>query len=367
MNLAQALSIANEFFRTGDLQKGMGALADVFHSCVENPDARDLLLTWVVERVGHPDPEFGAHIAVVGGALVENGASAAILGRALVAPIESSLVHARRLLERAEKLPDEPGDEAIPVGDRQLSPDTLRGIAEDDVDAVNGWISMDTWFRPAVAAWTRDTSVLREIQTTGGLHAPIAALGRTTATSHWLSQLIETVIDAPFVVVIPELGEAWSFKADGVVDMGQLTVLLSEVLADPLARIGASGVAKADVLDVMTGAGPQKAEGAYSASFSFYPVEALDPVDGMPRDGAHTWSAPGGTGTHSLPPDFLPGTLPVRDGARVLAMVGPNAPGVRFARVIPAVRTFDGLAAKISDVARVPDEQAKRWLALRGA
>jgi len=364
MNLAQALSIANEFFRSGDLQKGMGALADVFQSCVENPDARDLLLTWVVERVGHPDPEFGAHIAVVGGALVENGASAAILGRALVAPIESSLVHAHRLLERAEKLPDEPGDESIPVGDRQLAPDTLRGIAEDDVDAVNGWISMDTWFRPAVAAWSRDTSVLREIQDAGKLRAPLEALGRTTATSHWLSQLIETVIDAPFVVVIPELGEAWSFKADGVVDVGQLTVLLSESLADPLARIKASGVAKPDVLEVMTGAGPQKAEGAYSASFSFYPVESLDPA-GMPQDGVHTWSAPGGTGTHSLPPDFLPGTLPVRDGARVLALVGPNAPGLRFTRVIPAVRTFEALAAKVTDVARVPDEQAKKWLALR--
>ena len=366
MNLAQALSVANEFFRAGDLQKGMRVLVDVFGSVSENTDARDLLLTWVAERVGHPDPEFGAHIAVVGGALVENGASAAQLGRAIIAPIETSLVNARRLLERAEALADEPGDDSIPVGDRQLSPATLRTIAEEDVDAVNGWISLETWYRPAVASWTREPSVLREVQASPTFRAALAPLGVTTATTHWLSQLIETVFAAPFIVVVPELGEAWSFEADGVLDMGQLTVLLSEALADPLTRIGASGVAKQDVLDVMAGVGPQQGEGAYSSSYAFYPVEALDPGDGLPRDGVHTWSAPGGTGTHSLPPDFLPGTIAERDGARILAMVGPKAPGLRFVRVIPAVRTFDALVAKISGVERVPVDQAKRWLAIRG-
>jgi len=99
MNLAQALSVANEFFRTGDLHRGMGSLSEIFGSCVENPDTRDLLLTWVVERVGHPDPEFGAHIAVVGGALVESGASAELLGRALVARSRHRSVNARRLFE----------------------------------------------------------------------------------------------------------------------------------------------------------------------------------------------------------------------------------------------------------------------------
>ncbi len=366
MNLAQALSVANELFREGDLQKGMRALVDVMQSCSDNADARDLLLTWVIERVGHPDPEFGAHIAVVGGALIENGGSAERLGQALIEPIESSLGHARRLLERADALPDEPGEESIPVGDRQLSQETLRGIAEQDVDAVNGWISLETWYRPAVAAWTRAPQVLREVQARPTTRAALEALGGTTATSHWLVQLVETVFDAPFVVVVPELAEAWSFRADGVVDMGQLTVLLSEALADPLARIDASGIAKRDVLDVMGGSGPQRGEGSYSSSYAFYPVEAIDPGDGLPRDGVHTWKAPGGTGTHSLPADFLPGTIGERDGARVLAMVGPKAPGLRFARVIPAVRTFEALAARISDVAKLPDDQAKHWLALRG-
>jgi len=74
---------------------------------------------------------------------------------------------------------------------------TLRGIAEDDVDAVNGWISLETWYRPAVAAWTREPAVLREIQANATIRAALAALGSTTATTHWLSQLIETVFRRP--------------------------------------------------------------------------------------------------------------------------------------------------------------------------
>jgi hypothetical protein len=65
------------------------------------------------------------------------------------------------------------------------------------------------------------------------------------------------------------------------------------------------------------------------------------------------WRAPGGTGTHSLPPDFLPGDLTVSDGVREVIIVGPKSEGMRFVRVIPAVRTFDGLEARVRDVRRV--------------
>jgi hypothetical protein len=361
MNLEQALSVANEFFRAADLQRGMATLAGLFDQCASREAERDLLLAWVAARVGHPDPVFGAHIAVVGGALVEHGASAAVLGRAIIAPLEIALVNAGRLLERAATLADEPGDEAVLVGERHLSPATINALANDDLDAVNAWLSLATWFRPAVAAWTREPAVLREVQANAVLRAALAALGSTTETTHWLSLLGEAVFDARFVVLVPELGEAWSFQADGVVDLGQLTVLLSEALADPLARIGAAGIATREVLDLMTGAGPQRDEGAYASSCAFYPIEAIDPEDGMPRDGVHTWTAPGGSGTDSLPPDFLPGTLPVRDGERLLVLVGPRAPGLRVERVIPAVRTFDALAARVDDVQRLPAAQAARW------
>jgi hypothetical protein len=158
---------------------------------------------------------------------------------------------------------------------------------------------------------------------------------------------------------MPELEEAWSMTLDGVVDMGQLTVLASRTLAEPLRRIGGSGIATDEELAVMTGEGPQSGGGGYSSSFAFYPPEACDPTDALPRDGIHMWSAPGGTGTHSLPGDFLPGTLPEIDGVRLLVLVGPNAPGMRFVRIIQSARMFEALTAKITDVTSVPAPQAK--------
>jgi hypothetical protein len=195
--------------------------------------------------------------------------------------------------------------------------------------------------------------VLRELQRDGELRAAVGKLGSNTNTSHWLGQLLPALLDATVLVTFPETGETWSFVADGVTDMGQLSVLMSEALAEPLARIGIDAVAPREVLDVMKGDGPQEGEDAYSCAFHCYPREAVDPDDGMPKDGRFMWRAPGGTGTHSLPPDFLPGDLTANDGVRELIVVGPKAPGMRFVRVIPAVRTFDGLSARVRDVRRV--------------
>ncbi|MDB4961737.1 MAG: hypothetical protein JWP01_1736 [Myxococcales bacterium] len=363
MNLEQKLSVANEQLRNGDLQRAMGSLADLFGEVIDEPRSRMRLLEWVVERVAHPDPEFGAHIAVVGGALVEHGASANYLGRALMEPVLQSLVNAKRLLDRAATLPDEPGEDTLEVGDRHLSRATVEAFAAEDVDALNAWLSLSTWYRPAVAAWARQPSLLRELQATAAFRAALAAIGSATETSHWLSLLIETVFDARFVVLIPELREVWSVDAHGVVDMGQLTVLLSEALAEPLARLGASEVASPAVLDVMRGIGPQEGEGSYPSTFAFYQAASIDPASGLPQDGKHTYVAPGGTGDHSLPADFLPGTIAQHDGARLLVMVGPNGPGLRFVRVIPAVRTFDPLRAHVDRIRKIDEPDAAAWIA----
>ena len=206
---------------------------------------------------------------------------------------------------------------------------------------------------PAPAVRRRAPRVLREVQGDRELRASVAKLRSETNTSHWLGQLLPALLDATVMVVLPEIGETWTLVADGVTDMGQLSVLMSAALAEPLGRIGVDAVADGEVLDVMKGDGPQEGEGAYSCAFHCYPVEAVDPADGMPKDDRFTWRAPGGTGSHSLPPDFLPGDLTVKDGVRQVFVVGPTSPGMRFVRVIPAVRTFDGLAASIRDARRV--------------
>ncbi|MBA3461527.1 MAG: hypothetical protein H0T46_16315 [Deltaproteobacteria bacterium] len=259
---------------------------------------------------------------------------------------------------------DDDHDHAVEIFGFALGEDDLKAIAAKDVAAVRAWFSLEMWYRPAVACWTRDLTVLREVQANQELRDAIGVLGHESPTPHWLSVLIETLADAPMIVLVPELGEAWSFTADGVVDMGQLTVLASKYLAEPLRRIGASGVATKAELAVMSGEAEQSGEGGYSSSFAFYPIEASDPTDGLPRDGIVMWAAPGGTGSHSLPGDFLPGTLPSIDGVRVLVMVGPKAPGLRFVRIIQSARMFDALRAEIRGVKKLPDPQAAQLLQL---
>jgi len=89
----------------------------------------------------------------------------------------------------------------------------------------------------------------------------------------------------------------------------------------------------------------------------------LDPSSGAARTGVFMWSAPGGTGTHSLPADFRPGDLAPLGGVRVVLVTGKKGPSP-FAgggRVLSASRTFSSLPAQLHHVRRLPDDEAAAW------
>jgi hypothetical protein len=167
--------------------------------------------------------------------------------------------------------------------------------------------------------------------------------------------------------------------------MGQMIVLLSEALDAPLLEVGVEEVASNEMLDLMEGEGPQHITESYLvpgekwrfpvraffaanylATFHVYPWQAADATSGMPRDGVFTWVAPGGSGDHSLPGDFLPGDItPFGDGRRVVVIVGPKVETtLRFGRVIGGTRAFSGLRARIDGVRRLSAEETR---SLRGS
>jgi hypothetical protein len=350
-----------ELLRAGDYEEGMAMFAGLINTA---QTGRDALLGDICAALETVDARAAAHLALGGGAIVEHGGSAEMLGRALIGPLKQALEDAGRVIDAVAAMAEvevehdddaehDHGDDITVIAGKHVATSDLAALAERDPATTVAWQSMEMWYRPAVASWTRAPHVLREMQRDGALRASVGKLRSETNTSHWLGQLLPALLDATVMVVLPELGETWTFVADGVTDIGQLSVLMSEALAEPLRRIGVDAVADGEMLDVMKGDGPQEGEAAYSCAFHCYPAEAVDPADGMPKDGRYMWRAPGGTGNHSLPPDFLPGDLTSRDGVRQLVVVGPKAPGMRFVRVIPAVRTFNGLAAHIRDVRRV--------------
>lgn len=340
---AAQLDAFERTFFTGDRRVALGELSTFIQGAARAPD-RAAALGALVARFGHEHPGFAGFVALGAGALIEAGEPARATGLALIAPVTRALVHAGRVLGHFAEAGHDAGDGSVGV-----SREMLDGIAMRDPVAVQAWAAMDTWYRPAVATWTRAPDVLQTAQADAALRAAVDALGHTTETSHWLALLVETPFAARFALRFPELGTTEHVIVDGVNDLGQLCVLLSDVLREPLAKIGVTEPAAPDVVAVMRGDGPQQGDGGYSCTFHCYRAEAIDPADGLPKDGRDMWRAPGGTGTHSLPPDFLPGSLAVVDGVRTLVVVGPNAPGgMRFVRMIAATRTFDKLAARVT-------------------
>lgn len=369
-----ALSKVDTLLAERKIKDVLEELRRLFNASARDRALQGELFSWVIAHVGDEHPQLGADIALFGGALVEAGAAAGPFGKALIAPIERALVDAARMLVLAQNMGAElsedggvqPDKTSHVIAGRVLSKEDLHEITAHDAAAVRAWFSLERWYMPAVAAWTRDLGVLHDVRARASLREAIARVHPETATGFWLSLLFNTMFATPLTVLIPEIDEVWSLVADGVADLGQLTILLSKELSAPLSTIGASGVASPAVLEIMRGHGPQEINDGYSSSFRFYPIEATDPGDGLPRDGVE-WTAPGGTGTHSYPADFQPGTINAIDGIRYLVMVGPKAPGVAFTRVINAARMFDAIEAKISGVKKLPADQAQALFQLARA
>ena len=321
----------------------------------------------LVRRLNHPHHGFAVCLALAGGELMARGQPASLLGRALVAPLMRALVDARRLLEHVSHLPDTTEEELargedasgrkrVRVGLKLVDPSYLERVAEHDVAALQAWEALDVWHVPIVATWTRDVSILRDMQQSAPLRKLVDDLGQMTATSQTLSVLLDTLFGARFVVLLPELEHAYAFVADGVVTMGQLCALMTPHLRAPLAELGITRMPDADVVDAMRGHGPQCLDAWYRCAFHCYPVDVHHP---------HGETAARGKISHgSLPPNFLPARLPLIDGSRVLLLTGPNASTDRFERYIPAARMFAPLHAEVSKVTRLSADTAKRWFDL---
>lgn len=363
MNLQGRLDRVEALFAKDDLQGAGRTMSELFEDLRGAPPAgRAAALEAVAGRLAGAPPVLAAHLATLGGAIVEMEVPARPLARALVGPVRDALASGRRFLERVARATRSEEPDAVAIGPARVARREMLSIEAEDPGAIQGFFSLETWYLPAVAAWTRDVDTLREVQRDAAFRANVEAIGGMSEGTHWLSLILATLIDAPLIFLVPEVGEAYSLKATGVVDCGQLSVLLSEALSEPLARIGCPGVALEHVLAVMRGEGAAQIEDSFTAAFHLYPWRAMNPASTMPEDGRFEWLSPGGAGKHSLPPDFLPGKIEPLRGARVLALVGSAAPGgIRFVRSIGAARMFEALRAELTDVRRLTPAETRSW------
>ena len=323
------------------------------------PAVHESLTAALAARFDHEHPVLGAHLALLAGALVETGIRLGSVGSALLVPLERTLVAAQRFVELAnEHAGDGDGDpkRGLFVGDKYLSEASLAALSSRDVEAVRAFESLQTWYRPAVALWTRDRATLRRAQAEPTLRAAVEALAKLSQGAFWLATLLDVCIEVPFVVLIPELQEAWELIVDGCVDNEQLLTLLSEALCPSLRRLGVAAPAPAAVLAIARGDGPQQAQSHYSAAFQIYAWQAIDRDSGWPVNGRFVWHSPGGRGDSWLPGDFRPSRVVPLEGKRVVALVKSS-----MTRVISAARLFESLPASIANVRQLSASEAKRW------
>lgn len=367
MDVAASIDRVEELFLSGEPRDALVELSQLIGDLTEvPPDARAEALRVIVSRIDHEEPQLGAHLALAAGALVEGGLDARPLARAVVAPLARALAASKRFVERAETMPHAGDDvDGLPVGDKVLANESVDAIAEEDHESVAAFFSLDTWYRPAVAAFTRDIPTLREAQRDGAFDASLGALQGKSPAAHWIAMLRKVLFDGAFVVLFPEIDEGYAFSTWGVADMGQMFVLLADLLHEPLARIGATVRPAPNVVASMRGEQVDE-RGTFEAAFHLYAWQAFEPRTGLPRDGRFSWTAPGGTGNHSLPADFLPADVtPLHAGAteaRVILCVGPDAEGgVRFSRSFDAVRTFSALPAHIEGVRKLDAAELAAW------
>jgi hypothetical protein len=350
--------------------KRQAVLGRIYQSLKNAPVAElNAAMTTLLPLVQVPSPNDAADVALVLGALVEDGADPEPLALALLAPLERWLKAAGRFAAEAaelERAPDEANeDDVIELGSKRVAREDVDDLHDDDPEAVASWFSLEVWFRPAVASLTRAPKILAAARQREPLREALASLGAFPGGAYWLRVLFDACGTERLVFLLPEVNQAWELIADGVVDTGQLTVLLSKVLAQPLAELGASGPASEAVLKVMLGQGPQEIDESYSARFYLYPWRAMNPKTQLPEDERFWWTAPGGRGTHSLPADFQPATVERLDGARVFFLVGPRQPtlGHSFVRELGASRMFDQLQARLSEPVALGAQGYERWVA----
>jgi len=324
----------------------------------------------LVKKVDQPDPQLGAYLALLCGALIEDELPPELLAEVLRAPLGRALAAAGRFVELTRAFPEhgpardaDEEDELVHLGRRSLPRSALNELVIEEPAGARAFFSLETWYLPVVAAWSRVPRHLKAAQEDVGFMHHLGALDRAGG-AYWMSILLGAAIDQPLVILVPELNEAYSLRIDGVCDMGQLSVLVSEPLRPVLLRLGADARASETMLRVMSGDGPQQVDASFGARFHFYDWRAVNPETGAPEDGRFTWLAPGGSGTHSLPADFQPSAVKPLGGTRVLVLVGPRGTNtVTWERIIGGTRSFGALQARVHDVQQLSEADAKSWAA----
>lgn len=338
---------------------GQGLSELIEHTSRLPLDAQHAALEIIATAFEHEQPDLAANLALACGALVEKGAPVEALARAIAKPITHHVQRAAEFVAFAElEAPVKEGElGGLWLGSHSISQASLEQLHAKHPVLAASFQSLEVWFRPVVALWSRCRSVLNEQRQNTALGEGLKRVS-AVSSAHWIRVLLGDTFEDPFIILAPESNAGFEVVLDGVCDCGQLAVLFAGQV--PLDSIGVTKRPSEAMIAVMSGEGPQQTDASYESDFHFYAWNAMNPATGMPEKDRFTWQAPGGSGSHSLPADFQPSAIEVLQGRRVLLVVGPNAEAALFRRVIPGTRSF-GVQSATINVTSLSAEEIETW------
>lgn len=333
------------------------AAAQKFFAATENltKAEKEEQIAALAQHFDLPDVHRSAFLALCCGALVEQGCDPQPMAAPLRAALKNVLESCGRLLEacRAKmpaEIPDNDDDEAE---EDSHSPTELafmearKQVAPKMPKENEAWEALKQFWRPAIAAYTKNDMARMAAQSLRPLALPIAQFHEG---GHWLQLVLSVLDNEPLVVIEPESNTGVLARISGVVDNFQLHTLLMD--AFPRSGNFSGRRVTMPIAEMARGNGPQELEDTTVTGFwNLYTYRALQSNKQLPPSSEFSSS------THWIWNEGLPADIPVLDGRRVV-LLGPPS----LERTWAAMRTFDLLRAQLTIEQQLSAAEVDTWL-----
>jgi hypothetical protein len=353
-------TVRNKSAREDDIQQAAG---DFFRAVgkVAKPEA-EAQMALLAGHFDLPDPERGAFLARMCGALVEGGIDPLPMARPLRLRLQTLLEDCAKLADacRAQlpvtKTPnitreerdqfggDDETDESDANDENRAFSDARAKLAAQLPRENAAWEALHTFWLPAIAVYSVCPEARYAAQS---LRAPAQRIAEFHEGGHWI-QLILSVLDyEPLLVIEPETRTGFLARSFGIVDNFQLNTLVM----DTFPTNGGMRRVPLAVAETARGRGPQTGEQIVTAAWNLYAWQALRPNLQLPDAGSYD------SNQHWIWNEGIPADIPLFENRRVI-LLGPKS----YDRSWRSQRMFDKLAANLHIERQLSRDEATGWL-----
>jgi hypothetical protein len=335
------------------------AAGQKFFAAVENltKAEKEEQMAALAEHFDLPDVHRSAFLALMCGALVEQGCDPQPMAAPLRAALKKVLESCGRLLEACRaKMPavipedDDDSDDSDEAGYTPAEAafmEARQQVAPKMPKENEAWEALKQFWRPAIAAYTKNDMARIAAQSLRPLALPIAEFHEG---GHWLQLVLSVLDNEPLVVIEPETNTGVLARISGVVDNFQLHILLMD--AFPRTGNFSGRRVPLNIAEMARGSGPQELEEMLVTGYwNLYTYQALQANKQLPPSSEFSSS------THWIWNEGLPADIPVLAGRRVV-LLGPPS----IERTWRAMRTFDFLRANLTIEKQLSAAEVDDWL-----